>query len=65
MKKKELSKVRESLKRLKKDKKNEEHIDLIERLTSDGDDLMSPNKVNSQNVMELVFHEHEMENKSE
>ena len=53
------------MKRLKEDKKNEDHIDLIKRLTSDGDDLMSPNKVNFQNVMELIFHEHEMENESE
>ena len=65
VKKVELKKMRKSLSRLKDDKNKGDHVDLIERLTSDGDDLMSPNKMNSQNVMELILNEHEMEEENE
>ena len=65
VKKIELKKMKKSLKRLREDKCKNEHVDLIERLTSDGDDLMSPNKMNSQNVMELILDEHEMEDDDE
>ena len=61
----ELKKMRKSLSRLKDDKNKGDHVDLIKRLTSDGDDLMSPNKMNSQNVMELILDEHEMEDDDE
>ena len=65
MKKVELKKMRKSLSRLKDDKNKGDHVDLIKRLTSDGDDLISPNKMNSQNVMELILNEHEMEEENE
>ena len=65
VKKVELKKMRKSLSRLKDDKNKGDHVDLIERLTSDGDDLISPNKMNSQNVMELILNEHEMEEENE
>ena len=41
-------------------KKNGDHIDLIERVTSDCDNLRSPDKVNSQNVMDSIMDEHEI-----
>ena len=65
VKKIEFKKMKKTLKRLREDKYKNEHVDLIERLTSDGDDLMSPNKINSQNVMELILDEHEMEDDDE
>ena len=61
-KKKDSKELKKSLKRLKNDQVNGDHIDLIERLASDGDDLISPNKLNSQNVMELILDEHELDN---
>ena len=65
VKKMELNKMKKSLRRLRDDKNKGEHVDLIKRLTTDGDDLMSPNKMNSQNVMELILDEHEMEDDDE
>ena len=65
MKKNDLKKLKKTLKQLSDDKKNEEHINLIERMTSDGDDLMSPNKINSQNVMDMILQEHELDEDSE
>ena len=57
--------MKKSLKRLAKDKKNNEHISLIERLTSNGEDLMSPDKLNSQNVLDLIMQEHELDSDNE
>ena len=65
VKKNDLKKLKKTLKQLSDDKKNEEHINLIERMTSDGDDLMSPNKINSQNVMDMILQEHELDEDSE
>ena len=56
-----LMRLKKSLRKLKEDESKGDHIDLIERLTADDNDLLSPDKVNSQNVMELIIDEHEMD----
>ena len=65
IKKNELKEMKQSLKRLAEDLKNDEHISLIERLTSNGEDLMSPDKLNSQNVLDLIMQEHELDSDNE
>jgi len=52
--------MKKTLKKLGDEKRNGEHVDSILRLTSDGEDLLSPNKVDSQNVMEMIMTEYEM-----
>ena len=46
-KKNELLKMNESIEKLGKEKKNCDHIELVKRLTADGDDLVLLDKVNS------------------
>ena len=58
-KKKELNQLKKSLNKLREDKKRGDHIEYMERLTSDDNDLLSPDKVNSQNVMELIIEEND------
>ena len=54
-KKKELKKLRETLDTLKEKKENGAHIDLIKRITSNGEDLFAPNMIKSQEVLELIM----------
>ena len=63
-KQKELSEVNKSLKKMRKEKKGE-HIELIKRMTADGDDLVSPDKVNSQNVLDMIIAEQNMKDNSD
>ena len=61
----ELLKMKKSIKKIEKDKKNGDHIELVKRLTTDGDDLVSPEKVNSQTVLDYILTEHNMDDVDE
>ncbi len=54
----EKNELKRIIKKYKKEKDKGEHIEFIKMLTSDGDDLMSPNEVDSPAVMKLVFDEY-------
>ena len=57
--KKEVIKVNKSLRRLHNDEKNGNHIDSILRGTDGGNDLVSLDKENSQNIMKMILFEDE------
>ena len=58
----EVKKMKKSLQKMKECKKNNEHVDLIERLTRDGDDLIKDDvSITSSDIMDLICTEHEME----
>ena len=59
-KKSDLLKMKSTLKKLGDEKKKGEHVNTILHLSSDGEDLLSPNKVDSQNGMEMIMTEYEM-----
>ena len=53
----EVKQIKKSLGQLSEDEKNGDHISSILRLSSDGDDLISPDKINSQNMMNMIIEE--------
>ena len=53
----EMMKLKKSLLKLKQEKNNRTHCDLIERLTAGGNEI----PISSQEVMELVLEEYELE----
>lgn len=55
-----MQKLKRSLKKMIDTEKSGEHIDMIGRLTADGEDLEN-NSISSVDVMELVVIEHDME----
>ena len=53
-------KVKKTLKKMTDEKQSSEHINSILRLSSDGINLMSPDKMSSQNMMDMLITEHEL-----
>ena len=67
LKKDRIKQLNKTMMKVKEDERNDLHLDLIERLTSHGDDLMptSSQPMSSQEVVDLIMDEMELMNEDE